>query len=254
MLVSASLFSAGLFVIVLTSAIKKQNQLVCNSIQVKIDYESGQAFLSEKEVKDKINFLYDGSITGKRLTGIDFRMVENEIKKNPFVKDAQVFVDQSQNITVDVIQKRPILRVINNDGVSYYLDENGAKMPLNDNFTSHVVVALGSVEMHADSKRDSTVQSALYKLIQYIKKDEFLNALIDQVYVEENGELEVIPKISGQVIKFGTVDKEIAEKFNRLKIFYNEGLTKTGWTKYKTIDLRYKDQVVCEKRDTTNKL
>jgi hypothetical protein len=26
-----------------------------------------------------------------------------------------------------------------------------------------------------------------------------------------------------------------------------------GWDKYKTIDLRYKDQVVCEKRDTTNK-
>jgi cell division protein FtsQ len=254
LLVSAMLSAAGLFVIVLTSAIQKQKMLVCRNIQVKIDYDSGIAFLSENEIKDKINYLSGGSIIGKRLSALDFRAMEREVKKNPYVKSTEIFVDQSQVVTVEISQKRPILRVINNDGVSYYIGENNDRIPVSDNFTSHVAVALGSVETHTNAKRDSSVQAALYNLIQYVKKDEFLNALVDQVYVEENGELMVIPKIEGQTIRFGLANNDMAEKFDRLKVFYKEGLRRTGWSKYKTIDVRYKDQVVCEKRDTTNKL
>ena len=254
LLVVATVLSAAvLFVIVLTSAIKKQNQLVCRNIQVKIDYDSGLAFLTGNEIKDKIDYMCGGSITGKALTGIDFRNIEQTVRKNPFVADAEIFVNQQQEVVVDIIQKRPVLRVINNDGVSYYISEKNERIPLSDNFTSHVAIALGNVAMHKDTKRDSAVQAALYKLILFVRKDDFLNALVDQVYVLENGELEVIPKIGGQTIRFGEVDENMAEKFDRLKIFYNEGLRKVGWDKYKTIDLRYKDQVVCEKRDTTNK-
>ena len=253
LLVATVLSAAVLFVIVLTSAIKKQNQLVCRNIQVKIDYDSGLAFLTGNEIKDKIDYMCGGSITGKPLTGIDFRNIEQTVRKNPFVADAEIFVNQQQEVVVDIIQKRPVLRVINNDGVSYYISEKNERIPLSDNFTSHVAIALGNVTMHKDTKRDSAVQAALYRLIQFVRKDEFLNALVDQVYVMENGEMEVIPKIGGQTIRFGEVDENMAEKFDRLKIFYNEGLRKVGWDKYKSIDLRYKDQVVCVKRDTTNK-
>ena len=254
LLVATVLSATVLFVIVLTSAIKKQNQLVCKNIQVKVDYDSGLAFLTENEIKDKINYLCGGAIAGKPLSRIDFSGIEKTVKKNPFVNDCEVFVDQEQNVVVDIVQKRPVMRVINNDGVSYYISEKNERIPLSDNFTSHVAIALGNVETHKDTKRDSAVQAALYKLILFVRKDEFLNALVDQVYVRENGEMEMIPRIGGQTIVFGAVDEHVAEKFDRLKIFYNEGLRKVGWDKYKTIDLRYKDQVVCEKRDTTNKL
>jgi cell division protein FtsQ len=252
-MITAALSFAALFVVVLTSAIKKQKQLVCSSIQVKIDYDSGLAFLTENELKDRVNFLTGGAITGKPLSGIDFRNIEKDIRKNPFVGDAQIYADQSQKVVLEVLQKRPILRVINNDGVSYYISEKNERIPLSDNFTAHVPIALGNVEMHRDTKRDSAVQAALYKLTLFVKKDEFLNALVDQLYVEEDGDVTVVPKIGGHTIRFGAAGENIAEKFDKLKVFYNEGLRKTGWTKYKTIDLRYKDQVVCEKRDTTNK-
>ena len=254
LLVAGVLSAAALFVVVLTSAIKKQKQLVCRNIQVKIDYDSGLAFLTEAEIKDKINYQYNGNISGKPLAGIDFRTMEKNLKKNPFISDAEIFVNQQQDIVVDIVQKRPILRVINNDGVSYYISEKNDRIPLSDNFTSHVAIALGNVEMHKDTRRDSAVQTALYKLIQFVRKDEFLNALVDQVYVQENGEMQLIPKLGGQTIKFGAGDEDLDGKFERLKIFYSEGLKRAGWDKYKTIDLRYKDQVVCEKRDTTNKL
>jgi cell division protein FtsQ len=248
LLAGASVTAAVLFIIVLASAIKKQNSLVCHDLQVKIDYDSGLAFLHESDMKEKVNFLSGGDIRGKRISELNFRAIESEIRKNPYVKSAEVYVDQSQNVTIDIIQKRPILRVINNDGVSYYIAEDGDKVPLCDNFTAHVAIALGAVEMHKDAKRDSTVQDGLYKLILFVRKDDFLNALVDQVSVDEDGQMDIVPKIGGQLIHFGTADK-MQEKFDRLKLFYKEGLEKVGWTKYKALDLRYEDEVVCEKRD-----
>ena len=252
--IAAVLSFAALFVVVLTSAIQKQNQLTCKNLQVKIDYDSGLAFLNESEIKERINFLSGENIIGKQLARVDFRTLEKEIEKNPFVDNAEIFVDQQQNIIVDVIQKRPILRILNSDGVGYYISEKNERIPLCDKFTSHLAVAIGNVEMHQNAKRDSTVQTALYKLIQYVQKDTFLNALVVQIEVKENGEMNVIPKVTGHIIRFGNAEENMQEKFDRLKIFYKEGMAKVGWGKYKAIDLRYMNQVVCEKRDTTNTL
>ena len=245
---------AALFVVVLTSAIQKQNQLTCKNLEVKIDYDSGLAFLNENEIKDRINFLSGEDIVGKQLSRIDFRTLEKELKKNPFVDNAEIFVDQQQNIKVEVVQKRPILRILNKDGVGYYISEKNERIPLCDKFTSHVIIALGDVEMHQNPKRDSTVQADLYQMIQFVQRDTFLNAVVDQIYVNANGEFDVIPKINGHIIHFGNAEENMKEKFERLKIFYKEGMAKVGWTKYKAIDLRYMNQVVCEKNDTTNTL
>ena len=246
----AVLSCATLFVVVLTSAIQKQQELTCKGLQVKIDYDSGLAWLSENEVKEHINYLSGQNIVGKRLSQVDFKTLEREVEKNPFVEEAEMFVDQQQTITIDIIQKRPILRILNNDGVGYYLSEKNERIPLCDKFTSHAAVALGNVQTHKDAKRDSTVQTALFNLSKYIRKDEFLNALVDQVYVNENGEMDLIPKVSGHIIHFGKAEENMVEKFDRLKIFYNEGLKKVGWNKYKAIDLRYMNQVVCLKNDS----
>jgi cell division protein FtsQ len=165
-----------------------------------------------------------------------------------------LLVDGQQNIIADITQKRPILRILNSDGVSYYIGEKGEHIPLSDNFTPHVTIATGMVEIHRDAERDSILQANLYQLVLALRGDEFLNALVDQIVVKEDGSLDFIPKISGHIIHFGQVDENMNEKFLRLMVFYNEGMRKVGWNNYKAIDLRFNNQVVCEKRDTTNTL
>jgi cell division protein FtsQ len=252
LLVLSALTVITFFIIGLTSAIKKQEQLVCNSIQVKVDYDAGVSFIKEEEITEKINYLCAGDIIGKPLTGIDFRTIENELRKNPYVDNAEIFTDQQQNVITEIVQKQPILRVINTDGVSFYISDKSDRIPLSNNFTPHVTVALGNIAMNKDAQRDSTVIAGLYNLATYIRQDTFLNALVDQVYVHENGEFDLIPKIPGHTIKFGKPGENMDDKFNRLKIFYKEGLSKVGWEQYKTINLKFENQVVCEKRDTTN--
>lgn len=248
--IAFTLSCAALFVVVLTSAVEKQNQLVCKNLKVKIDYDSGLAFVNEEEITERINFLSGENIVGRTLSQIDFHTLEKEIEKNPYVCDAEIFVDGQQTITVDIVQKRPLLRVINNDAVSYYISEKNDLMPLNDNFTVHVPVAIGFVAMHKNFTRDSLVQNALYNMTTFIGNDIFLHALIDQLYVNENSEFDLIPKTGNHTIHFGNATENMEDKFKRLKIFYREGLTKVGWYKYSSINLKFEGQVVCEKRDS----
>lgn len=249
--ITAALSCAVLFVLVLTSAIQKKAQLKCNQLIVHIDYDSGMSFLKEQEVTERLNYLSGKSLPGRILSSIDFKTLERELEENPFVEHAVIFVDGERNIIADITQKRPILRILNSDGVSYYMGEKGEHIPLSDNFTPHVAIATGLVENHQNAERDSTVLANLYQLVLALREDDFLNALVDQVVVKEDGSLDFIPKISGHVIHFGPVDESMNEKFTRLKIFYNEGMRKVGWNKYKAIDLRFNNQVVCERRDTT---
>jgi cell division protein FtsQ len=67
-------------------------------------------------------------------------------------------------------------------------------------------------------------------------------------HLNNEKEFELYPAVGNQKILFGKAT-DIAEKFEKLKIFYNEGLNKTdNWNKYSTINLKYKNQVVCTKK------
>jgi cell division protein FtsQ len=71
---------------------------------------------------------------------------------------------------------------------------------------------------------------------------------VQQVIVDSNAEFTIIPTLGNQLIFFGNAE-DIEGKFKKLLNFYTEGLNKTGWNKYATINLKFKNQVVCTKKD-----
>lgn len=91
-----------------------------------------------------------------------------------------------------------------------------------------------------------SVMNNLYKLSAFITKDKFLKAQIEQIYVDPNGEFELIPRVGTHTILMGRADN-LEDKFERLFVFYRMGLSKTGWSRYNIINIKFKDQVVCSK-------
>lgn len=247
MLVLSVITVVVLFVFTLTAAVHQQKSLVCSSIQVKIDYESGMSFLTTDEIVSKINTLADGEAVGKTLPALDLRAIEKGLLKDPYVAKAKIYIDHARVLHAEIIQKQPILRVMNNDGVGFYLSDKNDKIPLCPTFTAHVPLAIGDVEMHTDFARDSMVLIQLFALAGYMQQDSLIGSLIDHAYVLPNGELELFPKFGYHTIEFGRADETMKEKFEKLKVFYKEGLAKVGWDKYKIIDLKYQGQVVCQK-------
>ena len=89
----------------------------------------------------------------------------------------------------------------------------------------------------------------IYRLSKYISENKFLKAQIAQVHRTLGGDFVLIPQVGNHKIIFGSAytDAEVKEKLDKLVVFYEEGLPYEGWSKYETINLKFRDQIVCKK-------
>jgi cell division protein FtsQ len=86
----------------------------------------------------------------------------------------------------------------------------------------------------------------VYRLAAFITADRFWNSQIEQIYVNNKYEIELIPRVGSHIIELGKTEN-IEEKMANLKLLYRQGFNKLGWNQYVKISLKYKNQVVCTK-------
>jgi cell division protein FtsQ len=87
---------------------------------------------------------------------------------------------------------------------------------------------------------------ALVKLANFLDSEKKYHSLIDQAYIERDGNIMMVPKLGDQIIELGTAD-ELDEKFSNLLTFYRRGMPRAGWNTYSKVSLKYRGQVVCTK-------
>lgn len=232
-------------VLLLVAANEYQQQTPFKKLHVDIDFSKALFFVSEEEMQNEFSNLFPDS-ANRNVASIKLNELEKHIENNPFVENAEVYADMKGEVFVDIVQKEPLLRVINNNGVSYYLDINGKKMPLSDNFTARVPVTTGYIESVSDVEKDSVIQKQLFELISFIRNDEFLLALCEQIHVDEKGEMEFIPKMSKHHFLIGDAS-ELADKFKRMKIFFNEVMQSDTVSNFTFVNLKFKNQIICAK-------
>lgn len=259
------LLAVGLITGLILTGVFHQNRL-CKSIEIKIEYNKAEPFFTEDEI---IAYLINknDSIVGKKISEINENFIETTLKEIPYVYDAEVFVNMDGNVKIDIIQRKPLIRVINYQNQHFYLDDKGVKMPLKEGCPAKVVIANGNISaVYApfsplvEKQRDDTLNLAMdtvlngiYKIAKFLDKNEFFNAQIEEIFVNEAKEIELFPKLGDQIIFLGSVDN-LEEKFSKLMILYRESFNKTGWDKYSIINLSYKNQVVCTKRSLDSKI
>lgn len=211
----------------------------------------GEALVTEKELLDRLAASFTKPMGELSLADIDVERVEAVLEGQAFVADADAFVDDDLQLNIIITQRVPLLRVIAENGQNYYLDENGIRMPLSESYTARVPVATGNIVLWSDDfmkHRDNQLRQ-LVELAHFLRTDDFLDALVEQVYINTKGELVLAPKVGDQVIYLGRYhEKKTPERLRRLKTFYREGLPYEGWRKYKSFDLRFSDQVIARKR------
>ena len=77
-----------------------------------------------------------------------------------------------------------------------------------------------------------------FHLAKHIHQDDFLAALIEQIDVNERGEVMMVPKVGRQKLDFGKVEN-VEERFEKLKLLYKGGMEQIGWRKYDVLTLKY---------------
>jgi len=239
----AWLVSLGGLVVLMSFIEVKKAETVCKAVRVYIP--GSQMFIDKQEV-DHILQMGNYQLVGLRMKNIKMHDLENSLKANPFIEYAKVYGDMDGTLVIEISQRQPILRMLNRFDQDFYIDMNGLKLPLSPNFTARVLAVNGFIEEPFGGRVDTLhtqIARDVFKTVDYIHKDELWNAQIAQVYVNANQEIELIPRVGSQRILLGNADS-LDVKFKNLLGFYKQALPKIGWEAYKTINIKYTNQVI----------
>ena len=226
---------------------RKHGDMVCKDIVVQLDNVVDNHFLSEAEA---LNMVVSGQpqLRGKSFSEINLKEIESKLIYNKHVKDAELFSDLKGNLVVNVELRRPIARLVQEDGPDAYIAEDGTVMPVSDDFASRVLIISGNyVRTILDSENLNNFDEGkqLMAMIEFINKDEFWRAQASQLDISSKGKVFIIPQVTSQIVEFGQ-PVDIENKFAKLKVFYKRILPQMGWTKYSRVSLEYEGQVVAE--------
>ncbi len=249
-----------LLLVLLGFANQHAEEVLFQDLMVNVDNSEGNFFITKAEIEQEV--LDQGYVQNDVLIkDIDVKDLERYFDRNPSVKKSEVYTSIDGQLRIDIIQREPILRVYTATGDSYYIDADGHLMPLSKTYTSRVLVANGAIyapynlnykqpltvgtNKNTPSSRLQLVQ--LYEAAKKISENAFWKAQFSQIYVNKKGDVELIPKVGNHQIVVGELH-DLDEKLNKLMVFYQEGLSKTGWNEYSVINLKFKNQVVCTKK------
>ncbi len=235
--------SLGGLVVLMSFIEVKKAEVICKDVKV---YIPGNQYFIDRQEVDHILNIQSHALVGRRMESINIHDLENKLKANPFVEFAKVYADMDGVINVEISQRQPILRIINNVDQDFYVDQHGLKIPLSANFTAKVPVANGYIDELFAGRVDTLhteMATELFKTADYIRKDSLWDAQIAQIYVNKNHEIELIPRVGNNRILLGNADS-LDTKFHNLLIFYKKAMPQVGWYAYKEINLKYASQVV----------
>lgn len=247
------LISLGGLVVLMSFIEVKKAEVVCKDVKIYIP--GSQYFIDKKEVESILQ-LSSFTLVGRRIDGINMHQLENKLKANPFVEFAKVYADMDGVLMIEIEQREPIMRVMNQNDQDFYIDKNGLKIPLSANFTARVLAANGFIEEPFGNRVD-TLRTALahdlFKTVSYIRADSLWDAQIGQIYVNQGHEIELIPRVGNQRILLGNADS-LDLKFKNLMAFYKQALPQVGWDAYKVINIKYANQIVGVKNSKADSL
>ncbi len=190
---------------------------------------------------------------------LNFDAIEKILEDNPFISKAEVFSDFDGVLNITITQRNPVMRIISENNETYYLDEACKLMPISGEYTANVIVVSGNIShtfINADitesnyntiDKTYSFTLKGLFNFVTYLNNHELWQYQIEQVYINHDKEIELVPRVGNHIIVLGNLEN-YEFKMGKLEALYKKGFALTDWNIYSSINLKYSNQVICKKR------
>jgi len=235
--------------------VSSSNLKPCSRIVINIKDSSDYHFVTRRQL---LNLVYSksGRILGQPVKNVKIPEIEKRINALRELKVAEVYmtIDGSLNIFVD--QRNPVMRVMPAEGGDFFIDEDGYVFRRRNLYTPRLHIICGNINITPamldslsvlDTAIKNTILKDVYQFVKYINKDSFWSAQIDQIYVAGRNEIDLIPRVGNHTVHLGTFEN-YEGKLRNLEAFYDKVLPAVGWNKYSTINLEFRDQIVCKRR------
>lgn len=242
-------------VTIITAAMKVQNTSLCKGYEVRIiGFEKDKLFTSEVNIVKLLKAATKGDIKGQRISEFNLPGIEDLLEQSAWVYNAELYFDNMDILRVNVTERKPLARVFTNVGESFYIDEAGRQIPLSEKISLDVPVFTGYPNKKIMNAEDSALVQNVIATASFISTDPFWSSQVSQIDIGYNGikgwQMEMIPVVGNHRVQLGD-GSDIATKFHRLFLFYDQVLKRKGFDKYKTIDVQYNGQVVGVKENYT---
>jgi cell division protein FtsQ len=235
---------------------RSANSRPCGGIVIEISDSSDYHFVTKKQI---LNLAYGNSsrIAGRPVKDVSISAIEKRINGLHELKKAEVYISIDGIVHVYLEQRNPVMRVMPGDGGDFFVDEDGVVVRRRNLYNPRLHIVEGNVNISSamlngvsvlDTSIKHSILKDIYPLVNYINDDNFWSAQIDQIYVDGNDEIDLIPRTGNQVIHLGSTEN-FEGKLRNLGNFYDKVLPVVGWDKYSVINLEFKDQIVCKRRD-----
>ncbi len=228
----------------------KSADLACNRLEVIIP--TGQSFVTRSHIMDLVQ-KHQGDLVGRTLKSIELHKLEQQIEANPYVYSANVYREMDGSVNMIVRPKEAVLRIIGLQGQDFYVDTEGTTMPASMDYAPRVIVANGFISANPETLERDSLQhelvADLYRTALFLASDSLWNKQIEQLYVNTDSDIELVPRVGEQRIILGRADS-LEQKFRKLSLFYKEVVPKVGWGMYQAVNLKFANQLVCEKADS----
>lgn len=259
----------GVYLVLAITSWNKPDAAVkdCKQVTIRVADENTHGFLTKGEIQ---RLLKERGIypLGQPIVATNPRQIETELKRMPFVSDAQCSITQDGHVFITVTQRTPLIRIKNIQNQDFYIDDNGGIMP-NSQYVSNLMIATGYISKAYATKYISVIA-------HYLMDDELWRKEIEQINVTADKQVELIPRNSEHVVNIGkmpqindadppskkyvAINDYLKRQLTRLELFYryvpqtlespipNDTTNALNSHSYDYIDLEYNNQIICQRR------
>ncbi|MCX7954159.1 MAG: hypothetical protein N3A01_03100 [Bacteroidales bacterium] len=253
------------FIVTISFTIRKNNNIICKRINIFIRDSADVKFVSASDILEILKNK-NISIINQKLHSLPIYSIEQILKNIPSVKNAEVYTTIDSTLTIEITQRKPIVRIITDNFFSFYIDNEGYIFPISNNYTAHTLIASGYIRENIYSYNTNNVNeidsitkikktrshiSEIYKIAKAIYNDSLMNPLISQIYYNTAMQIELTPIIGKFNFIIGDTTS-LNEKLKKISIFYKEIYPRLDSTyRIEKVNLMFKNQIVCKKINTT---
>lgn len=220
----------------------REKGAVCSSFYVDIDSEENASLITSEEVYDYLK-RQDMLPIGKPVGEIDLVAIERCVSHISLLDDIDCYYSSNGDVYLKAVQRRPFMRIFASNGDNYYVDNKGERIEVDTMYNDYLPLVMG----HIDENYPAT---ELIPFISYIGNHPLWCVQVDQIKVTPEHEIILYPRLGNHVIELGAL-ADYKAKLDNVEALYEQVLPQVGWAAYDTITVKYKDQVVCTRRDKT---
>ncbi len=189
------------------------------------------------ETVSKLLIQNQQGVTDKPKEIIDLNQLETALNSNQMIKKAQVFISIDGVLSAEIEQKRPIARVSTSE--SFYIDDQGSYMPLSTNYSARVPLVTGFV--------DKNNLDNVFKISEVVDADDFLKKHVIEIHQNKDATIDLKIRKNDFKVMLGGLN-QLEKKINNFKAFYQKALKDKTLDRYRSVNLRFDNQVICTKK------